>query len=60
MDRVLGRFIEFSMRRSGRVLWVFVGLSLVGAWAAWPPGRSTQPRSSAAQRLLTTLILLTL
>jgi Cu(I)/Ag(I) efflux system membrane protein CusA/SilA len=52
MDRLLGRLIEFSMRRSGRVIFAFIVLSLLGAWAAWRSPLDAIPDLSDPQVLL--------
>ncbi len=51
-DLVLTRLIEFSMRRQGRVILVFVILSLIGAWSAWRSPLDAIPDLSDPQVLL--------
>jgi Cu(I)/Ag(I) efflux system membrane protein CusA/SilA len=48
----LVRMIEFSMRRSARVILVFLALSLLGAWAAWRSPLDAIPDLSDPQVLL--------
>jgi Cu(I)/Ag(I) efflux system membrane protein CusA/SilA len=49
---MLTRLIEFSMRRSGRVILLFFILSLLGAWAAWRSPLDAIPDLSDPQVLL--------
>ena len=49
---MLLKLIEFSMRRSGRVIAIFLLLSLVGAWAAWRSPLDAIPDLSDPQVLL--------
>src|SRR6188768_2970473 len=49
---MLTRMIEFSMRRSGRVLGVFVALAFAGAWSAWRSPLDAIPDLSDPQVLL--------
>ncbi len=49
---MLTRLVEFSMRRSGRVILVFLALSFVGAWSAWRSPLDAIPDLSDPQVLL--------
>lgn len=49
---MLNRMLEFSMRRSGRVLGIFLILALIGAWSAWRSPLDAIPDLSDPQVLL--------
>ena len=49
---MLRRSIEYSMRRSGRVILAFVALAVLGAWSAWRSPLDAIPDLSDPQVLL--------